>query len=42
MAKKEREFIERAIYVAEQGLKVRSTAQVRGALEAIRKEIERE
>jgi hypothetical protein len=35
----DKDFTERALYVAEQGLKVRSTKQVRAALEAIRKEL---
>ena len=35
----DKEFIERMIFVAEQGLRVRSAAQVRGALEAIKNEI---
>jgi hypothetical protein len=35
----DKEFIERALYVAEQGLKVRSRKQVRAALAAIRREL---
>ena len=35
----EKEFIARMIYVAEQGLKVRSATQVRGALDAIKSEV---
>lgn len=37
----DKEFIERALYVAEQGLKVRRLSQVRAALEAIRRELNR-
>lgn len=37
----DKEFIKRALYVAEQGLKLRQTSQVRMALEAIRRELQR-